>query len=178
MKARFSSLSRREQVLLLVLASLTSSTWLLYAAKRSKRMEQAFAITRAREAEQAVWLGHRGEIERKVAQVTSALVPAQTLAGNQLFAEVSRMLKGLTSDIGNQKTEGAGGVVIHSVEVRIQKVSLGELGHFYDGLVARSPYLGLEMCELVVDPTGTGNIDARMTIYAIEIPAPGVSPKA
>jgi hypothetical protein len=179
MKSCFTRLSFREQLLLLVFLISVASVWLSYATARSMQIIRGYKGMHSMALEQSVWLQNRERIERRGIWATRGLVASKTLDANQLFSEVSGLVQGLKFDIGDLHTEQSGGVSIHSIQLQMQKIDLIALGHFYSALQLRAPYVGLESCELTVDPAAVGMIDARMRIYSIEIPpAPRISPKA
>ncbi len=179
MKARFTHLSFREQLLLVIFFTCGSLIWLSYAMTRAARTKRAYESMRALSSEQSVWLQNRGRIERQGRVATRGLVPSKTIDANQLFSEVSGLAQNLKFDIGDQHTEQSGGVSIHSVQLQLQKIDLIALGHFYSALELRAPYMGLESCELTVNRAVAGTLDARIRIFSIEIPqVPQVPPKA
>jgi hypothetical protein len=172
MKAYFLGRTFRERLLLLVFALIGLGWWAPSVLGRLGAVQRDYTEYRTERETQQMWLSHRTEIEARAAAAGRTLDPARTLDASQAFAELNRMIAGLTAEIGAQRTERTEQFALHNVQVSIRRVDLKGLLGFYDQVNARAPYLGIEQCAISLDRANPGQLNAVFRIYSIEAVRP------
>lgn len=173
MKAFFQARSGREQWLLLVFGLIGLAWWGTSLIGRTRAFQQSWHHYTEDRDTQELWLRNRDGILARVAAAGRTLDPAKALDSAQSFAELNNMLSGLTAELGSQRTEKTDQFAVHSVQVNIRQASLAALLQFYQKLVARAPYLGIDQCVLATDRARPGMLNASFRIYSIEVVTPG-----
>lgn len=169
MKRFFQSRSAREQWLLLVFGLIAVGWWGTALAARAQDFSRAKESLQAAQGAQELWLQNRDAIMTRVAAAGETLDPAKSLDSAQSFAELNTMLRGLTAEVGSQRTERTDQFAVHSVQVSIRQAGLPALLEFYGKLAARAPYLGIDQCTLATDRSRPGILNATFRIYALEV---------
>jgi hypothetical protein len=174
MRRFFQERSLREQTLILVFALIGVAWWGSSVISRSKAFVQDWRSYRTDQTAQDLWLKNRDGIMARVTAAGQALDPAKALDSAQSFAELNNMLRGLTAELGSQRTEKIDQFAVHSVQVNIRQAALPAILQFYEKLSARAPYLGIDQCSLATDRSRPGLLNASFRIYSIEVIAPAV----
>jgi hypothetical protein len=171
-KRFFQARSVREQALILVFTLIAAAWWGSSVLRRGKAFVQDWRGWRADQTAQDLWLKNRGSIMARVAAAGQTLDPAKALDSAQSFAELNNMLRGLTAELGSQRTEKTDQFAVHSVQVNIRQAALPAILQFYEKLSARAPYLGIDQCALTTDRSRPGLLNASFRIYSIEVITP------
>ena len=169
MKRFFQARSAREQWLLLIFGLIAVGWWGMTLAGRTQDFARERESLRAAQGTQELWLQNRAAIMARVAAAGETLDPAKSLDSAQSFAELNTMLRGLTAEVGSQRTERTDQFAVHSVQVSIRQAGLPALLQFYGKLAARAPYLGIDQCTLATDRSRAGLLNATFRIYALEV---------
>ena len=174
MKAFFQGRSLRERLLLLTFALIGFGWWAPVVLGRAGVLRGEIREAGLERETQQITLSHRAEIEARAAAAGRTLDPANTLDASQAFAELNRMVTGLTFDIGQQRSARSEQFALHNVQVSIRHADIKGLYGFYEQLSARAPYLGIEQCVISADRASPGLLSAVFRIYSIEAvrPAP------
>ena len=172
MKRFFQARSAREQWLLLAFGLIAVGWWGSALAGRVQDFARERASLRAAQQVQELWLQNREAIMARVTAAGETLDPAKSLDSAQSFAELNTMLRGLTAEVGSQRTDRTEQFAMHSVQVSIRQAGLPALLQFYGKLSARAPYLGIDQCTLATDRANPALLNASFRIYSIEVVAP------
>ncbi|MBI2515973.1 MAG: hypothetical protein HYV95_03575 [Opitutae bacterium] len=176
MKTYFRQRSFREQLLLLAVAMAGLAWGASVLAKRTAFTVRAWRLSLGEQARQSLLLAQRDEILSRVKEAAKILDPVRTLDSGQSFAELNDMARGLTVELGTPRTEITGSFALHFHQITIRRTNFGRLIEFYDRLVRRAPYLGIEQCLLSSDPGAPGTLNATFRIYSIQIVDPDSGP--
>lgn len=168
MKNYFQNRTMRERVLLLIFALIGFGWWAPVALGRFGVLRREWKEYRIERETQELWFSRRAEIETRAAAAARTLDPSKTLDASQAFAELSRMTSGLTAEIGSQRTQQSEQFALNNVQVTIRRADIGGLLRFYEQLVARAPYLGIEQCTISQDRANPGLLSAVFRVYSIE----------
>lgn len=168
MRNFYNSKLLRERVLLLVFLVIGVLWWGPALAGRFGQNVQAWRSV-AQEGEiQREWLDRSTSIGERTAQMTQTLDRAKTLNAAQAYGEVSRLAAGLPLEMGAQRTERTDNFALHSLQVTFRRTDMAALLRFYEGVVARAPYLGVEQCTISVERATPGQLNAVFRIYSVE----------
>ena len=166
MKIFFQNRSLRERVLLLVFALIGFGWWAPVCLGRLGVLQRELKEFRTDRETQQLWLSRRTEIEAQAAAAARTLDPSKTLDASQAFAELNRMAPG--AEIGSQRSQQAGQFALNNFQVTIRRADPAGLNNFYEQLIARAPYLGVEQCVISADRANPGLINAVFRVYSIE----------
>lgn len=158
----------RERVLMLVFLGIGVLWWGPALAARIGQNVQAWRSTIQEGELQREWLGRGTSIGERTAEVTRKLDPAKTMNAAQAYGEVSRLAAGLPLEMGAQRTERTDNFALHSLQVTFRRTDISALLRFYEGVVARAPYLGVEQCTISVERATPGQLNAVFRIYSVE----------
>lgn len=173
MKARFSSLSMREQALLVVFAVLVGVVWLTSAAARLRGEWRDWRTARSDVEAQQFWLDRSADIARRNAEAAKSLDPARTFDSTRLVSEVSAMAReaGLTISTESPRTTKTANFTINVVQATARRATLAAAIKFYEELGKRAPYLGLEECTLQAERGGNGSLSVTLRVASVEVVA-------
>ena len=158
----------RERVLMLVFLGIGVLWWGPALAGRIRQNVQAWRSTVQEGELQREWLGRGTSIGERTALVTKKLDPARMMNAAQAYGEVSRLAAGLPLEMGAQRSERTDNFALHSLQVTFRRTDMTALLRFYEGVVARSPYLGVEQCTISVERATPGQLNAVFRIYSVE----------
>lgn len=168
MRRFFLARTMRERALLLAFLLLAAAAWLPSALGRLAVWRREWRSAAIDDQAQRGWIERRAEIEARASTAGQALDPAKTLDAARAFAELNRMAAGLGAEIVTQRSERSEQFAVHSVQVSIRRADLAGLLRFYEQLVARAPYLGIEQCSISSDRAAPGQLNAVFRIYSVE----------
>ncbi len=172
MKKFYNSKLLRERVLLLLFLVIGVLWWGTALIGRVRQNVQAWKSVVADAGIQQMWLGQGASVGERTAQVAKQLDAARTMNAAQAYAEVNRLAQGLPLEMGAQRTERTDNFALHSLQVTFRRTDMASLLRFYEGIVSRAPYLGIDQCTLSVDRASPGQLNAVFRIYSVEtVPA-------
>ncbi len=171
MKHFYLKRSVREKMLLLAFAGIAAGAWLLGLTGRAQQLWRDGRTLRAEHETQQLWLSNKTAIEARAARAVQQLDPAKTLNGTRLVGELNTLATqvGLAAEVTGQRTERTAQFAFHSAQVSFRRVELGALVKFYEGLAAKSPYIGLEQLSLTTDRGAPGMLNASFRVVAAEL---------
>lgn len=168
MKAFYNTKLLRERVLMLVFVAIGVLWWGTALIGRIGRNVEGWHAVGVDKRTQQAWLAKGAAISGRTEQVASKLERSKAMNAAQAFAEVSRLAAGLPLEISGQRTEPTDNFYLHSLQVRFGRTDMASLIRFYEGLVARAPYLGIEQCTISAERASPGQINAVFRIYSVE----------
>lgn len=172
MKKFFNSRLLRERLLLLAFALIGAGWWGAELVTRVRGHVQSWNSA-AKDAEvQRLWLEQGTSVGERTAEVARRLDAAKTMNAAQAFAEVSRLAQGLPLELGAQRTDRTDAFSLHSVQVTFRRVDMAGLLRFYEGVMARAPYVGIDQCTISADRATPGMVNAVFRVYAVEAAKP------
>ena len=158
----------RERVLLLVFLGIGVLWWGTALIGRVRLNVQVWRSV-AQEGEiQRMWLAKSASVGDRTALVAKQLDSARTMNASQAYAVVSQLAQGLPLEMGAQRTERTDNFALHSLQVTFRRTDMTALVRFYEGVAARSPYLGIDQCTISSDRATPGQINAVFRIYSVE----------
>jgi len=158
----------RERMLLLVFLGIGVLWWGTALVGRVRQNVQVWHSV-SQEAEiQRMWLAKGASVGERTAQVAKQLDAGHTLNAAQAYAEVSRIAQGLPMDMGLQRTDRTDNFALHSLQVSFRRTDLASLVRFYEGVAARTPYLGIDQCTISAERATPGLVNAVFRIYSVE----------
>jgi len=163
----------RERVLLLVFLAIGVLWWGSALVGRVRQDVQTWGSLSRDKDTQRQWLAKGASVDERTALVAKQLDPAQTMNATQAYAEISRLAAGLPLEMGAQHTDRTDNFALHSLQVTFRRTDLPALIRFYEGIAARSPYLGIDQCTISVDRATPGLLNAVFRIYSVEAVAAG-----
>jgi hypothetical protein len=171
-KAFFLKRTPRERFLILLTFAAGAVVWLVSAAGRLQFRRAEGQLVAGQLATQRFWLERKAEIDARAATAGAVFDPARTLDATHLVGEVSALAAaaGLSVGVESPRTQRTGRFAYHTVQIAFNRADLAALVKFYRALGQRAPYLALEECSLVANRTNPAEIDARFTVFSIEIP--------
>ncbi len=171
MKTFFLKRSPRERFLLLLFVAAAAGVWLVSAAGRLHARWTEGRLAAGRLAAQQFWLEQKPAIDARAAKAGANFDPARTLDATHLVGEVSALAAGagLSAGVESPRTQRTGQFAYHTVQVAFRRADLAGLVKFYRALGQRAPYLALEECALTANRANPAEIDARFTMFSVEI---------
>lgn len=172
MKTYFLTRTPRERFLVLVFLLAAAVVWLVSAAGRLQTRLTAARLTEGQLATQQFWLDQKTAVDARAARTGAAFDPARTLDATHLVGEVSALAAaaGLSVGVESPRTQRTGRFAYHTVQLGFRRADLASLVKFYRALGQRAPYLALEECSLSANPANPAEINARFTVFSVEIP--------
>jgi len=172
MKKFFNSRLLRERLLLLAFALIGATWWGAEIVTRARAQVLAWNSAREDAKVQRLWLEQAAGVGERTAEMARRLDAAQTMNAAQAFAEVSRLAQGLPLELGAQRTDRTDTFSLHSVQVTFRRVDLAGLLRFYEGVMSRAPYVGIDQCTISADRATPGMVNAVFRVYAVEAAKP------
>lgn len=171
MRRFFNQRSRREKILVLVLALSAAIVWLSAATARVSDAWREGRSVAVELADQRLWLERKTDIENRAAIAVRNLDPAKTLDATHLVGEVVALAAQakLSPAIDSPRTQRTDDFAYHTVQVTFRRAKLAELITFYRELGKRAPYLALEQCALVADRGNPAELNATFSIFSVEV---------
>lgn len=159
-------------MLLLGFVLLILAVWFTSFNRRAWSFNTQAGSTSAQLKLQQQWLDNRASIEEAAQKTAARLDPAKTLDGTALNAVVVNLAKeaGLRPNTGDdQPPQSTGQFNVHTRTVRIERAEWGALSKFYLSLQGKSPYIGIEQCTLVPEPSNRALTNAVIKVSAPEV---------
>lgn len=172
MKKFFNGRLLRERLLLLAFALIGATWWGAELITRGREQVLAWHSAREDAKVQRLWLEQAASVGARTAEMARRLDAAQTMNAAQAFAEVSRLAQGLPLELGAQRTDRTDTFSLHSVQVTFRRVDMGGLLRFYEGVMSRAPYVGIDQCTISADRATPGMVNAVFRVYAVEAAKP------
>jgi hypothetical protein len=172
MKKFFNGRLLRERLLLLAFALIGATWWGAELVTRVRDQKQAWNSVKVDADSQRLWLERAASVGERTAEVARRLDAAKTMNATQAFAEVSRLAQGLPLELGAQRTDRTDTFSLHSVQVTFRRVDMAGLLRFYEGVMARAPYVGIDQCTISADRATPGMVNAVFRVYAVEASKP------
>ncbi len=172
MKKFFNSRLLRERLLLLAFALIGATWWGAELVTRVRDQVQAWGSAKEDAKVQRLWLEQGASVSARTAEMARRLDAAQTMNAAQAFAEVSRLAQGLPLELGAQRTDRTDTFSLHSVQVTFRRVDMAGLLRFYEGVMSRAPYVGIDQCTISADRATPGMVNAVFRVYAVEATRP------
>jgi hypothetical protein len=171
MKRFLNQRSRREKVLVLVLALAGAVVWLSSALGRARDSWRDGRSVAVQLEDQNLWLERKTDIENRAAIAVRNLDPAKTLDLTHLVGEVSALAAQaqLSPSIDSPRTQRTEDFAYHTVQVTFRRTKLPALITFYRELNKRAPYLALEQCAIVADRSNPADLNATFSIFSVEV---------
>lgn len=171
MKRYFNQRSRREKILVLLLAGAAALVWVSSVSARLRERWQEGRSVAVELDEQRLWLDRRTDIENRAAIAVRNLDPAKTLNATHLVGEVVALAAQakLSPAIDSPRTQRTEDFAYHTVQVTFRRAQLPALIAFYRELGKRAPYLALEQCALVADRANPADLNATFSIFSVEV---------
>ena len=165
----------REKLLLVAFAAIAVVLWLSSFSARGGRFWREQRRATADLADQARWLSNGPAIEAAAQKTASRLNPALTLDGPRLLAAVATMaaeagLKNTSSPGGTPPPQSNGQFAIHTLEYTVNRASFEALEKFYEALLKRSPYIGIEQFGLRADAANNAQLTLQLRVSSPEVP--------
>jgi hypothetical protein len=171
LKAFFLTRLLREKLLLVAFVALGALLWFSSFSKRAARTLQAHRTLTNELAQQHEWLTNRDAIEAGAVQAVKNLDPARTLDDTRLVGDLSALARENKLRFTNDtpQTEQTGQFAIHTVQITLQRASYEDLRHFYEAIVRRSPYMGIEQVSFIADRANPALLNAALRVSSVEI---------
>jgi len=164
----YNSKSLRERLLMLAFLAIGVVWWGSSLAGRVRQQALLWQSI-ARDAEvQRLWLAQGASVGERTAQVARQLDAGRTMNAAQAYAEVSNLAQGLPLEMGAQRTDRTDNFSLHSLQVTFRRVDMASLLRFYQGVIARAPYLGIDQCTITADRAAPGMVNAVFRVYSVE----------
>lgn len=168
MKKFYNAKSLRERLLMLGFLVIGVAWWGSAVAARVRLNVVAWQSA-ANDAEmQRLWLAQEATVGERTASVARQLEAGRTMNAAQAFAEVNRLAQGMPIEMGAQRTDRTDNFALHSLQVTFRRVDMASLLRFYEGVVARAPYLGIDQCTVSADRATPGSVSAVFRVYSVE----------
>lgn len=172
MKKFFNSRLLRERLLLLAFALIGATWWGAELVTRVRDQVRVWHSAKEDAKVQRLWLEQGASVSARTAEMARRLDAAQTMNAAQAFAEVSRLAQGLPLELGAQRTDRTDTFSLHSVQVTFRRVDMAGLLRFYEGVMSRAPYVGIDQCTISADRATPGMVNAVFRVYAVEATRP------
>lgn len=171
MKAFFLSRLYREKVLLTALILFAAVMWLNSLIGRSRTFVQAFNRTSSVLADQKYWLDQREAIMVRSKAVVENFDPSRTYNGVALQAEMDQIAR--TVGIANTsaepgRTDRATDLTMYSVQFTIRNSDYASLVRFYQELMKRSPYIGLDSFRVTANQSNPAQLSALFSVSSVD----------
>lgn len=172
MKKFFNSRLLRERLLLLAFALIGATWWGAELVTRVRDQKQAWNSVKVDADSQSLWLERATDVGERSAEMARRLDAGHTMNAAQAFAEVSRLAQGLPLELGAQRTDRTDTFSLHSLQVTFRRVDMAGLLRFYEGVMSRAPYVGIDQCTISADRATPGMVNAVFRVYAVEAAKP------
>jgi hypothetical protein len=172
MKKFFNERLLRERLLMLVFVAIGAVWWGSELITRVRGNVQAWSSLQADAEVQRLWLSQEATVTQRTAEVASRLDTGKTMNAAQAFAEVNRLAQGLSVEMGAQRTDRTDTFSLHSLQVTFRRVDMAGLLRFYEGVMSRAPYVGIDQCTISADRATPGMVNAVFRVYAVEAAKP------
>lgn len=171
LKAWFLGRLLREKVLVFAFVLLGALIWVSSASTHLTDSLRAFRAAESSLAEQAIWLNNRAAIEQAAKDAAAHLDPARTYDATYLVAEITSMAEKAEFRLATEppRTQRSPQFAIHTAQVNISRVELPKLLRFYQEIVSKAPYIGLESVRLQGDRSMPGTVNVNMQIASVEL---------
>ncbi len=168
MKKFYNSRLLRERVLMLVFLGIGFLWWGPTQIGRVRENMQTWRTVSQDRELQELWLAKAASVDERTKLVAKQLDPTRTMNATQAYAEVSRLANGLPVEIAVQRPERTENFALHTLQATFRRTDMAGLVRFYEGVVARSPYLGIDQCTISADRATPGMLNAVFRIYSVE----------
>lgn len=162
----------REKILLLLFVAIAAAIWGSSVSERISLRSREVSRTGTDLEVQRTWLTRRAKIEADAKAAVENLDPAKSFNPLRLNAELSTMAakaelpKDFSTDsVNSEKTEDFS---VHSVIFKAQRVSFDALRKFYDEIVKRAPYMGIEQFS-VASTNDPSKLNVNLRVTSVEI---------
>lgn len=172
MKRFFNSRLLRERLLMLVFVGLGALWWGAEIITRVRGNVQAWQSLAEDAKVQRLWLAQETTVAQRTSELAGQLDAGKTMTATQAFAEVNRLAQGLPVEMGAQRTDRTEYFSLHSLQVTFRRVDMAGLLRFYEGVMSRAPYVGIDQCSLSADRASPGMLNAVFRVYAVEAMKP------
>lgn len=172
MKQFFNNRLLRERLLMLVFVAIGAVWWGSEIVTRGRGNVQDWSALKADAEVQRLWLAQADTVTQRSAEVASRLDTGKTMNAAQAFAEVNRLAQGLPVEMGAQRTDRTDSFALHSLQVTFRRVDMAGLLRFYEGVMSRAPYVGIDQCTISADRATPGLVNAVFRVYAVEAAKP------
>lgn len=171
----FFSRQLREKILLLTFIVLGVAVWLSGLSKRAALRLREVKATSMELDMQNGWLAKRGEIEVGAKAALESWDPQRTFSAVRLNAELSNLAAkaGIKKDYSIESvpsTRSGEFGTFHSVRFIARRADFRVLESFYQEVVKRAPYIGLESVTLAADRSNANQINANFLVTSVELP--------
>lgn len=165
----------REKILLLAFIVLGTAAWLSDLGKRTAvRIRETRTVSKEL-AMQEGWLAKRSEMEAGAKAALESWDPKRTFSAVRLNAELSNIAAkaGIKKDysieaVPSPRSGGFG--TFHSVRFVARRADFEVLKTFYEELVKRAPYIGLESLTLAADRSNPRQLNANFLVSSVDLP--------
>lgn len=168
MKKFFDSRLLRERLLMLVFVAIGGVWWGSEIITRVRGNVLDWRFLKSDAADQRDILSRQASITQRTADMASRLDTGKTMNAAQAFAEVNRLAQGLPVEMGAQRTDRTDTFSLHSLQVTFRRVDMAGLLRFYEGVMSRAPYVGIDQCTINADRATPGMVNAVFRVYAVE----------
>lgn len=168
MKKFFDARLLRERLLMLVFVAIGGVWWGSEIITRGRGNMLDWSSLKSDAELQLMWLAQEATITQRTAEIASRLDTGRTMNAAQAFAEVNRLAQGLPVEMGAQRTDRTDTFSLHSLQVTFRRVDMAGLLRFYEGVMARAPYVGIDQCTISADRATPGMVNAVFRVYAVE----------
>ncbi|MBE7538734.1 MAG: hypothetical protein HS122_10010 [Opitutaceae bacterium] len=164
----------REKVLLLAFVLLGVAIWCSNLSDRVALQAREIKLTSMELDMQQGWLSRKAKIEADAKAALESWDPKKTFSAVKLNSELSSIAAnvGIRSgySIEAVPTNKSGGFgTIHTVRFIARRVDFGVLDSFYQEVIKRAPYIGLESVTLAADRSNPHQLNANFLVTSVEL---------
>lgn len=170
----FFSRQLREKVLLLAFVLLGVAIWISELSDRIAIRIREVKLTSMELDMQQGWLSRKAKIESDARAALESWDPKKTFSAVRLNSELSGIASkaGIRSGysieaVPTNRTGGFG--TLHTVRFIARRVDFSVLDSFYQELVKRAPYIGLESVTLAADRSNPHQLNANFLVTSVEL---------
>lgn len=163
----------REKALLLTFLAIGVGIWISSLNRRAQVSVRDYGRTTAELNVQQQWLSQKAEIEASAAAAVQNLDPSKTFNAARLNAELAAIAAavGLTRDFQTEspRTDRTNQFSVHTIQFTARRAQFDVLTKFYQELLKRAPYIGIEQFALAADRTNPAQLNASLRVTSVEI---------
>ena len=172
MKAFYMRRIMREKMLILGITMVAAAMWLSSATSRAGTFWRQFRATSQELKMQQAFLDQQTQIETAAAAAVENLDPSRTFDSVRLQTELDAIARatGVTNASSEDpRVDRTDQFSINTVQFQVRSAEWLSLVRFYQELVKRSPYIGIEQVTIIANRATPSQLGATLRVSSVEI---------